>query len=375
MNGLLLEMTEKALAKNIPLSAQVDLTYRCNERCVHCYLDHDDHGEMNTAEIKRLLDEMADAGVFILTLSGGEIFVRKDFFEILEYARIERQFCVKLKTNAIMIREREAARLREIGVESIQISIYSHRPEIHDAITLVPGSLKRSLDAVRFLKSQGLRVILANVLMMQNLQDYQGVRALAAEMGVECTLDPTITPMMDGDRSILELGVNQEALRQLFRDKALVGDVEEFCAIAEPADENALSALPCSAGHTACYVSPYGDVYPCVQFPLPTGNVRKQRFLDIWRHSEGMNEVRSIRLKDLTTCSSCSHVGSCTRCPGLAFMEGNMRGPSSQDCEKSFARTGIPSANMLAKKGTLKNLVQIRIAPLNSAAQPSGAIA
>jgi AdoMet-dependent heme synthase len=375
MNGLLLEMTEKALAKNIPLSAQVDLTYRCNERCVHCYLDHDDHGEMNTAEIKRLLDEMADAGVFILTLSGGEIFVRKDFFEILEYARIERQFCVKLKTNAIMIREREAARLREIGVESIQISIYSHRPEIHDAITLVPGSLKRSLDAVRFLKSQGLRVILANVLMMQNLQDYQGVRALAAEMGVECTLDPTITPMMDGDRSILELGVNQEALRQLFRDKALVGDVEEFCAIAEPADENALSALPCSAGHTACYVSPYGDVYPCVQFPLPTGNVRKQRFLDIWRHSEGMNEVRSIRLKDLTTCSSCSHVGSCTRCPGLAFMEGNMRGPSSQDCEKSFARTGIPSANMLAKKGTLKNLVQIRIAPVNSAAQPSGAIA
>jgi AdoMet-dependent heme synthase len=375
MNGLLLEMTEKALAKNIPLSAQVDLTYRCNERCVHCYLDHDDHGEMNTAEIKRLLDEMADAGVFILTLSGGEIFVRKDFFEILEYARIERQFCVKLKTNAIMIREREAARLREIGVESIQISIYSYRPEIHDAITLVPGSLKRSLDAVRFLKSQGLRVILANVLMMQNLQDYQGVRALAAEMGVECTLDPTITPMMDGNRSILELGVNQEALRQLFRDKALVGDVEEFCAIAEPADENALSALPCSAGHTACYVSPYGDVYPCVQFPLPTGNVRKQRFLDIWRHSEGMNEVRSIRLKDLTTCSSCSHVGSCTRCPGLAFMEGNMRGPSSQDCEKSFARTGIPSANMLAKKGTLKNLVQIRIAPLNSAAQPSGAIA
>ena len=131
-------------------------------------------------------------------------------------------------------------------------------------------------------------MILANALMVQNLQDYQGVRALAAEMGVECTLDPTI-PMMDGDRSVLKLGADQETLRQVFRDKALVGDVGEFCAIAEPADETALSALPCSAGHTACYVSPYGDVYPCVQFPLPTGNVRKQRFLDIWRHSERMN--------------------------------------------------------------------------------------
>jgi AdoMet-dependent heme synthase len=222
--------------------------------------------------------------------------------------------------------------------------------------------------------SQGLRVIFANVLMVQNLQAYQGVRKLAEELGVECTLDPTITPMMDGDRSVLSLGVDHTALRQVFRDQALVGDAEEFCTIATPVDENALSALPCSAGHTACYVSPYGDVFPCVQFPLPTGNVRKERFLDIWRYSDQMNDVRSIRLKDLTTCTSCSHVGSCTRCPGLAFMEGNMRGPSSQDCEKSFARTGIPSANMLAKKTASRDLVQNRIMPDNSA-QPTGAIA
>jgi radical SAM protein with 4Fe4S-binding SPASM domain len=197
---------------------------------------------------------------------------------------------------------------------------------------------------------------------------------LAQELGVECTLHPTITPMMDGDRSVLSLGLKQEALRQVFRDKELVGDVDEFCTVAAPADENELSALPCSAGHTTCYVSPYGDVFPCVQFPLPTGNVRNERFVDIWRHSERMNEVRSIRLKDLTTCTSCSHVGSCTRCPGLAFMEGNMRGPSSQDCETSFARTGIPSANMLAKKQASRDLVQIRIMPANSA-QPTGAIA
>ena len=362
MSGLLEEMTAKALRLNVPLNVQLDLTYRCNERCVHCYLDHDDHGEMTTAEIKRLLDEMADAGVFILTLSGGEIFVRKDFFEILEYAR-RLTFCVRLKTNAILIREREAARIRDLGVESVQISIYSHRPEVHDAITLVPGSLKRSLDAIRFLKSQGLRVIIANVLMVQNLQDYPGVRALATELGVDCTLDPTITPMMDGNRSTLSLGVDHNSLRQVFRDSSLVGDVDEFCAIPAKADDGTLESLPCSAGHTACYVSPYGDVYPCVQFPLPTGNVRRQRFVDIWRHSEKMNEVRSIRMSDLTTCTQCTHFSSCTRCPGLAFMEGNMRGPSSQDCEKSFARTGVLSANMLSKRRAGANLVQIQALP------------
>ena len=179
--------------------------------------------------------------------------------------------------------------------------------------------------------------------------------------------------MMDGDRSILSLNVDQSALRQVFRDEALVGDVDEFCAIPGPADEGMLGALPCSAGHTTCYVSPYGDVYPCVQFPLPTGNVRKQRFLDIWRDSDQMKEVRAIRVKDLSTCTSCSNVSGCTRCPGLAFMEGNMRGPSSQDCEKSFARTGVPSANMLAKKRTAAaNLVQIRALP-NLAGTSSGA--
>src|ERR1700691_603015 len=107
MSVLMQELSDKALALGVPMSVQLDLTYRCNERCVHCYLDHEDHGEMTTAEIKHLLDEMADDCVFILTMSGGEIMLRKDFFEILEYAR-ERTFCITLKTNANKIRERES---------------------------------------------------------------------------------------------------------------------------------------------------------------------------------------------------------------------------------------------------------------------------
>jgi radical SAM protein with 4Fe4S-binding SPASM domain len=359
MSSLMAEISAKALELGVPLSAQIDLTYRCNERCVHCYLDHDDHGEMTTAEIKKLFDELASAGVLFLTLSGGEILLRRDFFEVLEYAR-ELSFCVKLKTNAILIREDEARRIRALHVDSIQVSIYSHRPEVHDAITKVPGSLRRSLDAIRFLKAQGLKVIVADVLMRQNAGDYPKVRALSAELGAEFTLDPTITPKMDGDRSVLGLSASETVLHNVFRDQGLVGDVEEFCAPPSKAGEDEFEALPCSAGHTACYISPYGDVYPCVQFPLPSGNVRRTPFLQIWRHSEALNEVRSIRLGDLTTCSHCDHLTSCTRCPGLAYMEGNMRGPSVQDCEKSFARTGIPSRNLLLKRRLNPALVQIQ---------------
>src|SRR5580698_7400031 len=262
MSVLMQEMSAKALKLGVPLSVQLDITYRCNERCIHCYLDHEDHGEMTTSEIKDLLDQLAEAGVFFLTLSGGEILMRKDFFDILEYARM-RAFCVKLKTNAVLIREKEAERMRDLGVEAIQISIYSHRPEVHDAITKVPGSLRRSINAIRFLKSQGLKVIIANVLMTENMQDYHGVRELADELGASYTLDPTVTPMMDGDRAILDLNAGESALRNLFRDETFVGNADEFCAPPPAPDEDSMESLPCSAGHTACYVSPYGEFYPC----------------------------------------------------------------------------------------------------------------
>jgi radical SAM protein with 4Fe4S-binding SPASM domain len=343
------EMNQRALALGVPLGVQLDITYRCNERCVHCYLDHDDHGEMTTPEMRDVLWQLAEAGTLFLTLSGGEVLMRMDFFEILEYAR-SLLFCVKIKTNAFMIREKQADRMRDLGVNSVQVSVYSHRPEVHDAITKLPSSLKRSLAGIRFLQSRGLKVIVANVLMRQNLDDYAGVQALAQELGAQWTMDPTITPKMDGDLSVVGLGIGGNDLQQVFRNPHLVGNVEEFCAPPPTVDDDVRDGLPCSASHTFCYISPYGDVYPCVQFPLPSGNVRKQKFLEIWRHSPQMNDVRSIRARDLPVCSTCTHLGSCTRCPGLAYMEGNMRGPSSLDCEKSFARTGLPYANMLAKR-------------------------
>jgi radical SAM protein with 4Fe4S-binding SPASM domain len=358
MSTIAQEMNERALKAGVPLSVQFDVTYRCNERCVHCYLDHDDHGEMSTAEIMDVLDQLARAGTFYLCFSGGEVFMRRDFFRILEYAR-SLLFSVKIKTTASMVREKEAERLRELAVDSVQVSIYSHRPEVHDAITKLPGSLKRSLAGIRLLRERGVKVIVANVLMRQNLQDYAGVVALTKEFGATYTIDPTITPMMDGDRSILSLGIDHLQLREVFRTPELIGNVQDFCAPPPAVSDDDRESTPCSASHTFCYISPYGDVYPCVQFPLPTGNVREQEFLEIWKYSPQMNEARSIRGGDLPTCSTCSHLGTCTRCPGLAYMEGNMRGPSSQDCEKSFARTGIPSANMLAKAAVGRSLSSV----------------
>jgi MoaA/NifB/PqqE/SkfB family radical SAM enzyme len=100
--------------------------------------------------------------------------------------------------------------MRDMDVSSVQVSIYSHRPEVHDAITLLPRSLERSIKGIRLLQQRGVKVIIANVLMRQNFGDYEGVRALANSLGVESTIDPTVTPKMDGDREILGIGIGHK---------------------------------------------------------------------------------------------------------------------------------------------------------------------
>jgi len=319
---------------------------------------------MTLAEIKGVLDQLAEAGTFLLALSGGEVFMRRDFFEIVEYAR-QLLFSVKVKTNGVMIRDMEASRLADLGVQDVQISIYSERSEVHDAITKLPGSLRRSLEAIRLLKTHGVRVTIANVLMTANLFDDAGVLKLAKALGVSYTLDPMVTPKMDGDTSVLALRAPLWALQKAVRNWELAGSMHEDSVIAPVPVSDVAEDLPCTAGHNSCYISPYGDVFPCVQFPLPSGNVRRQDFLEIWKTSRELTQVREIRNKDLSTCSSCSHVSCCSRCPGLAYMEGDMRGPSTADCQQSFAKTGVPSANMLMRSHqpvSSPQLVQIRAA-------------
>jgi radical SAM protein with 4Fe4S-binding SPASM domain len=308
--SLMDEMNRKATALGIPLSVHLDITWRCNERCVHCYLDHEGKDEMTVAEIKEALRQIKESGTLFISISGGEPLLRRDCFEILEYARALR-FSVKLKTNATMIGEKEAKRIHELGISEVQISLYSHQAEVHDTITKMPGSFRRTIDGIRNLKANGVKVSLTNVLMTHNAGHGMAVKQLADEMGVEFHIDPTITPKLDGDFSIAAV------------------------------DEDVLDGYSCSAGHTFAYVSPSGEVFPCVQFPMVCGSLRKQSFAEIWRNSPAFAELRSVHTRDLPTCSQCTHVAYCSRCPGLAYMEGDLRGPSSQDCDKSFVRTGV----------------------------------
>jgi AdoMet-dependent heme synthase len=347
MDGLIRRTTEN----HLPITVHVDLTYRCNERCVHCYLDHNDYGEMTTKEICTLFEDLAEIGTLFLTISGGEIFLRKDFFELLEYARLL-HFDVSLKTNALLVTAERAVRLRELGVRRVQVSLYSADPSVHDRVTCVPGSFVRTLAGVQHLKAAGLLVKLACPLMNHNIAGYRAVMALAAELELAYVLDLTITPMMDGGMRTVALRSTVEDLGKVLADPDLnpapadkndaPGHKPTGSATSSGVESHPYADIPCSAGHNSCYVSPYGDVYPCVQLPLPTGNIRRLRFAEIWYGAPEMQRVRAVRESELNVCSSCSLRSYCERCPGLALAEGgHLLGPYERACELAEAKARV----------------------------------
>ena len=187
------------------------------------------------------------------------------------------------------------------------------------------------------LKDAGITVKLNCPLMRQNVGQYKEVRALAERLGALSGFDPMITAKNDGDASPVLLRISRKDLRQVLQDPALnpgLGktDVREIPPVRPDLDE-----IPCGASHNACYISAYGDVQPCVAMPIACGNVREEPFEDIWRRSPEMLRVRSIRIRDLHTCSTCAASRFCTRCPGQALVEnGDLYGPSTASCEHAL---------------------------------------
>ena len=121
------------------------------------------------------------------------------------------------------------------------------------------------------------------------------------------------------------------------------------------------TCCPAAPGTRPAMSLPTEMFTPVCSFLLPSGNVRRTKFVDIWRDSPQLKEVRSITLRDMPSCSQCTHGATCTRCPGLAYLEGNMRGPSYQDCEKSYARTGIPSENFKARNASPQSFQSLKL--------------
>jgi radical SAM protein with 4Fe4S-binding SPASM domain len=350
----------KAEQRRTPLNMHLELTYRCNEQCVHCYcvVEHGREAEaarreLTYDEIVRLLDELAAMGTFYVTFSGGEVLVRRDFFDIVEEAR-RRGFAYRVYTNGIGLTEERARRLATLEPLTVELSIFSADAAVHDAITRVPGSFDRLMAAVRRLKMHGVRVVMKTVVMKQNVTHLPAVRALARDLDVAShTFTCEVSPRIDGDiHGPSRYQLSEDELVELYASDALVKEPHEDVFDGAPADIARIRTTCGPAVNGGC-IDPYGTVFPCVAFRVPMGNVREKSFREIWEGPPpAIRDLLAVQhFSDLPECSSCALIGFCTRCHGDNLLE---RGGDWKACHqraRSMASARARVYRILPKSG------------------------
>jgi len=332
------ELFGKSYKNIVPLVAVLELTYRCNLRCIHCYIDskNSEVNELTIDEIDMLLEQLKDAGTMILVLTGGEIFLRHDIEDILRLVK-KKGFYFRVFTNGTLINERCFSIFEEIMPDRFEVSLYGSNSVINDYITGVKGSFNKTMKNIKELVKRGHSVKIKNVWMRENYKDFWEWINLVYELTGEDPLwTSMISPSDNGYFKHLRRMLNREQMEELKRNENKFYKLKSNNNLNNkdmlPCDISILS-IQCNAGFSAMCISPSGDVYPCVQIRLGAGNIKEHDFKKIWLESPIFKMMRKFSHIPIDECSKCMYISYCMRCPGIAWLEdGSLTLPSRQSC-------------------------------------------
>jgi radical SAM protein with 4Fe4S-binding SPASM domain len=313
--------------RTIPLEVSLELTHHCNFRCQHCYIpDFSAPDLLSTERILSLLDELASMGTLYLTLTGGEMFLRRDWYEIASRAR-ELGFSLRLFTNGSTVDEEKADLIRNLYA-TVEVSLYSMDREVFERITQKPGSFERTLRGIELLREREIEVLLKIPMMVHNTTGFEKVFEYAARVGATARADARIVAKKNGDLVTLRLRAEPEALLPLYRSGYTPCSIPEELGT-DPRGDGPL----CAAGTRYANIASSGEVRACNILPGDAGNLRERTFREIWEGSPWLEKVRGIRRRHLDPCNTCSKFSYCGRCHAMAMVEdGNIFGPASSAC-------------------------------------------
>src|SRR5438132_9813137 len=213
------EVHERAFQSDRVIKAQMELTYRCNLHCVHCYTDPYNGRdffprELTLTEIKRIIGEMADLGILWLNLTGGEIFTHPNFFEIYDYAYRE-GFLLMLYTNGTIFTQAIIDRLKHSPPFSIDISCHSVNEAAFDRFTQVPGSFRQFMKGMELLRSSGLPFCFKTKAMNWNKDEISQIRHFVESFGRSFGFTPALSPRLHCDLSSIHDRLAPEEIKAL----------------------------------------------------------------------------------------------------------------------------------------------------------------
>lgn len=337
----------------VPLAGSLEVTHRCNLACAHCYQFASREDEMGLESVVSLLDQLQEAGCLFLSVTGGEPLLRADISDILEAAG-ERHFAVTLQTNALLLDQAMADRLAGIANLRVEMSLHAASAEKHDSFTGVPGSFQACLEGMDLLRERGIPAMTKTIVTNLNAGELEGIVELAGSRGATAFFSSIVFPRNDRDRGPLEYRISDEQLEgfadfQARQYAATLGDLASPAqeppappGCAEVSHGEVVHGEPekqlrgCGAGRTAFCVNPYGDLYPCVAWPIVLGNVLKDDFRTVWEESGLLEELREKEFNLDEECVSCHLLDKCPICRALSYVEnGDSQALNRERCRQT----------------------------------------
>ena len=317
-------LSEKAMSKRIPLFCTLEITMRCNMRCIHCYVPLEQRAnkaditeELSYQEVCDILDEIAEAGCLGIKFTGGEPLIRPDFLDIYKYAK-SKGFLVVVYTNGTLVDSTAITLFKEALPELVEMSLYGATRETYEGITNCPGSFDRCIYGIRLLHEAGIRLLLKTPIFSHNAHEVPSLIKYANSLGVNIICDPGIVPRLDSDTKPCSLNITPEEAAK-FRAQTLrdVGGWEKFVMDGRSAYSEDL--FTCTAGKIAFHVGADGTLHPCILYRTPGYKLGENAFVDGWNGF--IKDITSKKLDRNHKCVQCSLRHICDNCPGKALLE------------------------------------------------------
>ncbi|MBN2305620.1 MAG: radical SAM protein [Anaerolineae bacterium] len=351
-----------------PRSVDIAITGRCNLRCQYCFYADEmvALGDLPTATWLKFFDELGAAGVLRATLTGGEVFTRPDFFELLD-GLIANRMRYSLLSNGTLITEKTLAQFeqgkRRARLDSIQISIDGSCAEVHDGSR--PNSFNRAIRGLRLLKEAGYPLVVRTTINKRNLHDLENVAALLLdEIGMRSFTTNEVMPLGAGchyeANMVLSADEQLEAMDIIARlDERYPGRIQsqsgpqaknKAYAEMEHARRTGEQATDWVMGYlTGCgcvfhrmSILHNGTLVPChIMYDAVLGNFQTDSIIDIWQNHPIMNQLRdrrAIPMHEAPGCQACEWNQQCNGgCPGLAYqLTGDFNRANPADCYRRF---------------------------------------
>lgn len=338
---LVRELDRRAAAQRQPVNGTFELTERCNLVCRMCYVRHSAGDavrrakELSAAAWLELAHQAVDNGMVFLLLTGGEVFLRPDFFEI--YTPLTRLgLLLTLFTNGTLVTDTITRRLAEMPPSRTEITLYGATAATYEAVTGVRGSYARccaGIDAlVRYRVPLGLKATLTR----RNVDELDAMRQMARNWGLPFSAGWLISKRRDGALSEVEdCRISTDECVELEATDRASADEWTEAALRESSLGNDHNFY-CQAGKAAFTINQWGEMNPCLYLIQPAARLLEIGFRAAW---EQVQRFVDNAPPLAPVCLGCDVRGYCQRCPAWSAMEtGTLTEPVPYLCEIAFAR-------------------------------------